>query len=70
LPNKEHRLNGSYVARAVLKKQIMMLKSARQRFLHDLIVTMILALILKRSSPCAAVFELSKSEHFRHAMGK
>jgi hypothetical protein len=31
---------------------------------------MILAPILKRSSPCAAVFELSKSEHFRHAMGK
>src|SRR5438874_13712803 len=48
----------------------MMFESALKRFLHDLVVTMILALILKGTLPRAAISELGKRKHFDHALRK
>ena len=60
LPDKEHRLNSAHVARGILEQQIMMLETALQRFLHDLVVTIIFALILKRSFPSVAILQLGQ----------
>jgi len=52
------RLDDAYVARRVLELQIIMLEIVLQRFFDDLVVTMILAPILKRPFPRAAILQL------------
>src|SRR6266436_5823847 len=70
LPDKEHRLDSSYVARRVLEQQIMMFEVVSQRFFDDLVVATVLAFILKRPSPCAAILQFGQRDYFRHALGK
>jgi hypothetical protein len=69
LPDKEHRLNGGHVARGVLKQQIVMLETALQRFLHDLVVTVIFAFIPKRSFPGIAILQLRQLDNCHGAFG-
>jgi hypothetical protein len=47
-----------------------MFEPALQRFLDDLVVTVIFGFILKRALPCVTILELSERKHFRHAVWK
>src|SRR5262245_21420351 len=70
LPDKKHRLNCTHVSAGILKQQILMLETALQRFFHDLVVTMIFALILKRRWPYAAILQASQLRNLRYAVRK
>jgi len=59
LLDKEHR----WIARMLPEaswEQIVMLETALQRFLHDLVVTMIFALSLERLSPSVAILQVAQ----------
>ncbi len=68
LSNKEHRLDCSDAAKTILEYEVMMFKIAVQRLIDDFVVTMVLALVLKRVFPGATILQLGQRNDLSDAL--
>ncbi|MBO0695207.1 MAG: hypothetical protein J2P56_03800, partial [Verrucomicrobia bacterium] len=68
LPNKEYGLDCPHAAGMILKQQIMVIEITLDRFLYDLVVTMVFALVVERASPRVAILQLGTCNDLCHAL--